>query len=92
MEDQDWQALFDSQQKTLNELGRKVDFIVETLTVLQSLLVLEATKPGCFENLAPDELMQTLRESRKSVQESMTLLEAARKRNPPRPKPPGTAN
>ena len=52
-------------QRELAELRTRVDFIAETLLVLQGLLAIHVTQPGKLEHFEPLELAQLLADKQK---------------------------
>jgi hypothetical protein len=86
------QKLLEQQQEALRELNVKVDFINETMLMLQFLVIQAGAEPEDFQELSPEEWMKLISDKRKTIHQKMELLAAARKRNQPPKSPPGFQN
>jgi len=80
------------QQEALRQLNIKMDFVNESVLMLQFLVVQSGSEPEDFQELSPEEWMKLISDKRKTLRQKMDLLAAARKRKQPPKIPPGFQN
>ena len=86
MKDEDIRVMLAEQQKTLRDLDIKVDFIIESLLVMQAVAAQQAIDPEHFQRYDQQEMrkfVQELRQSAKLQSELRAALRAKRPRRPP---------
>jgi hypothetical protein len=92
MENANIQKLLEQQNAVLSGLQTRVDFMADTLMVLESLMIVQATEPDGLQVFEAEELFRLLHDKQKTVRQKLDLIDAALKRRTHPPFPPPSPN